>query len=929
MLEVGSLAFASPWILLFLGSLPIIWWILKITPPLPRRQPFPPLRIMLALREQEQTPAQTPFWLLILRILTGALIIGGFSGPLWNPGDKLFGTGPLIIVVDNGWASAPVWRKLVRTGTGLIDQAEREGRATIILPTAPRAPDGKTEASGLLRAEDARKNLRAMEPAPWASDRNLAKNAIEQIKIKGSAHVVYLTDGLETTHTATLLEKLQEFGSLQLFADSGSSPAYLVKQPVREIGGFTATILRPKKIGDVALRVRLDDDEGRLLGRASATFKDGNLSAKVAFSIPSDVLNRAARLSIEGGNGAGTVFLMDESWKRRPLGIITRRGAANSQSLLNSDYFVSKAMEPFGETIKGTFDSIIERPLALMVLDDAIKLNNSERQKILAWIEKGGVFLRFAGPEMTQGDDPLIPVRLRLSRREMGGAMSWSKPARLSSFAENSPFAGLQIPPDVKIKKQILAEPTLDLDDRTWARLSDGTPLVTAKQQGYGWIVLVHVTANTEWSNLPLSGLFIQMLERMSGLGKGVKTTEKNIVYPPIQIMDGFGILQTPPGGLLSIRGNQITSAKASFSSPPGYYGTPGARFALNLSPSIPQLRSLETIPSGMSVRDFDTTGGTEIKAWVLLAATMLIILDLFISLIFRGALLKGNKGKGSLVAAFCLFAIFNCMGDPAIAQKALSPVGPETIMTPPRNSGDSRALQATLSTHLAFVVTGNNRIDSISRAGLEGLSLVLRQRTSIEPGAPLAINLERDDLEFISVLYWPISEGQPTPSERAVGRLNNYLRTGGTILFDTREQGNVDTNILGNGGIGTVKLRELIGELDIPPLVPVPSDHVLTKAFYLLDHFPGRWTGGKVWVERRGGRHNDGVSSIIIGSHDWASAWARDSNGLPIFPVVPNGERQREYAFRFGVNWIMYALTGNYKTDQVHVPSIIERLGQ
>ena len=100
-------------------------------------------------------------------------------------------------------------------------------------------------------------------------------------------------------------------------------------------------------------------------------------------------------------------------------------------------------------------------------------------------------------------------------------------------------------------------------------------------------------------------------------------------------------------------------------------------------------------------------------------------------------------------------------------------------------------------------------------------------------------------------------------------------------------------------------------------------------ELFYLHNDYPGRWAGGPLWVERRGGRHNDGVSSVIIGANDWAGAWAVDSFGRPMAAVVPGGERQREMAFRFGVNWVMYALTGNYKTDQVHVPAIIDRLGQ
>ena len=114
-----------------------------------------------------------------------------------------------------------------------------------------------------------------------------------------------------------------------------------------------------------------------------------------------------------------------------------------------------------------------------------------------------------------------------------------------------------------------------------------------------------------------------------------------------------------------------------------------------------------------------------------------------------------------------------------------------------------------------------------------------------------------------------------------------------------------------------------------LPPLVPVPPDHVLTKAFYLLQEFPGRWDGGTLWIQQPDERINDGVSPIIIGGNDFAAAWAIDSTHRPLYPVVPGGDRQREMAFRFGINLVMYALTGNYKADQVHVPAILERLGQ
>jgi hypothetical protein len=103
----------------------------------------------------------------------------------------------------------------------------------------------------------------------------------------------------------------------------------------------------------------------------------------------------------------------------------------------------------------------------------------------------------------------------------------------------------------------------------------------------------------------------------------------------------------------------------------------------------------------------------------------------------------------------------------------------------------------------------------------------------------------------------------------------------------------------------------------------------VLTRSFYLLRNFPGRWDGGTLWVEPPDEHVNDGVSTLIVGSNDWAAAWAVDAEANPIYPVEPGGEAQREMAFRFGINLVMYALTGNYKADQLHVGTILQRLGQ
>jgi hypothetical protein len=164
--------------------------------------------------------------------------------------------------------------------------------------------------------------------------------------------------------------------------------------------------------------------------------------------------------------------------------------------------------------------------------------------------------------------------------------------------------------------------------------------------------------------------------------------------------------------------------------------------------------------------------------------------------------------------------------------------------------------------------------------------------------------------------------------SDTALSRIQDYLDHGGTILIDTRDRMSaVDGNAIGlPGGRNAETLRGLVAGLNVPPLTAMAKDHVISKSFYLLSSFPGRYDGGTIWVEEQSASGRDRVSSIIIGSHDWAAAWAGYAGDGP---RLSGGAQQNEMAMRFGVNAVMYALTGNYKADQVHLPHILERLGQ
>jgi len=271
-----------------------------------------------------------------------------------------------------------------------------------------------------------------------------------------------------------------------------------------------------------------------------------------------------------------------------------------------------------------------------------------------------------------------------------------------------------------------------------------------------------------------------------------------------------------------------------------------------------------------------------------LLAAFFLLLLDFLISLRLRGFL---------RLAVF-LLGIFCCAHTAAAAD-------------------EKTGVEFTAKTYLAYVRTGDATVDHMSELGLRGLTEILQNRTSVDQVGVTKVDPDSDDLAFFPLLYWPIVAGEHPLSPEGARRVTYYLQHGGMILFDA-----VDSE-----GAAPAFLQQVLAGVDLPPLVRLPDNHVLKRTFYLLDDFPGRFTGHDFWLEPEDASAYDGVASVLYGSNGWAAAWAVDAAGHPLYPCTPGGEQQREYAFRFGVNLVLYALTGNYKNDQVHAATLMQRM--
>ena len=921
MMILGPIGFAAPWLLLALIALPILWIILRAIPPAPLRQRFPGVALLLGLQDDEAVSDRTPWWLLLLRMLAVAAIIIGLAGPILNPDDNAdAGDGPLLVVVDGSWAGASRWAQAMEAVDAELRRAGSAGREVALLHLAD--PD----AANFQAANAAVARLAGLAPQPWQP---AALADVTDALPDGSFETVWFSDGLDYAARADILAALQTRGPVRV-TQTGASVVALAPA-IYEDGTVQLTARRsapgPERGVTILAQGRDPAGNAAILASANAVFEEGATEAQTALALPSELRARITRFEVQATRSAGAVTLVDDSLRRREIALIAGREGREGLELLSPLHYLERALVETADLLDGALGDVLPANPDVIVLADVATLSGGEADAITEWVEEGGMLVRFAGPRVAASDisraeeDPLMPVRLRSGGRSVGGAMSWGSPKTLAPFRENSPFFGLSFRDDVEITAQVMAQPDPTLAERVIAELSDGTPLVTRKRMGQGQIVLFHVTANAEWSTLPLSGLFVEMLERLAISSTAARPAAEDLegtVWTPQIVMDGFGSLRDA-GAMPGVPGPQLVTDPAGPDLLPGVYTSTDRSLARNVLTADATLVAA-TWPASVPVSGLTNRPPQPLGGLLLALAIGLLLADVIASLALSGRLTGGLRGSRTASVAIALALVI-----PASDLRA--------------QTTEDTALNAAAEVVLAHVITGDRQLDEIAEAGLRGLSDTLFFRTSVEPADPIAVNLETDELAFFPMLYWPITPDQPRPSREAYAKLNDYLRSGGLILFDTRDG---DIAGFGSASPNGRKLQDLAAPLDIPALEPVPRDHVLTRTFYLLQDFPGRHLGGEVWVEAAppGAEQiegmpfrnlNDGVTPVVIGGNDWAAAWAVTSSGQAMLPVGRGvgGERQRELAYRFGVNLVMHVLTGNYKSDQVHVPALLDRLGQ
>jgi len=893
---IGNLAFLNPWILAALAVLPVLWFLLRVTPPAPKRISFPATRFLIGLIPDQQTPSKTPWWLLLLRCLIAALIIIALARPVLNPSQNLPSGDNIRIVMETGWAAGQTWQTQIGKAEDLIRQAGRENKEITLVFTAT------AEQLGPLSETQALSSLRGLTPKPWPADLGALEDTLADPE--DDVLTYWLGTGMKEKGFDDLAKTLSAQGNLIYVMPAPENLPLLLKPGSENSAGLSAEIDGPDTLAaGVPVSLQVLSENGQILDQRNITLGT-KLSETVDMDIPEELRNKAASLKLAGRQSAGSTVLLDERFRKRDVGIVTSKSESETTPFIESEYYLTRALEPYADIKLAPIDELIEASPAVIIMPDIAALPPATLESLETWVSDGGLLLRFAGPVMSENESFLTPVPLRRGQRALEGDVTWEKPLKISPFPETSPLSDLVFSEDIIVRRQVLAEPVADLESKTWAELEDGTPFMTAAPKDKGMIVLVHSTASAAWSDFALSGLYVDVLRRIVSLSAGVnRTGATDQTLQPVLVMDGFGSL-IQPKGVLPIPAGEFQNLVPSQDHPPGLYGRAGYAQALNLGERINMPRAVTSLPAGVQKQSYGVSSEKDLMPYLLSAALILFFIDWIVMMIMAAPFIFK---RSAAAAALILFISL-----PAQAQER------------------AKDIEYASAIHLAYIETGDSAIDRLSREGLAALGDVLAQRTSVEPEGVVAVNPENDGMAFFPFIYWPVTDNPRPLSEQALLNIQSYLNQGGTILFDTRDQRYTSGD---TGGMVSTRneaaLRQMIGSLNIPPLSPISDDHVLGKSFYLLDSYPGRYDGGTLWVEERSASGRDGVSSVIIGGHDWAGAWAATQSGGSLTPRLSGGAYQQEIAYRFGVNLMMYALTGNYKDDQVHVPHILERLGQ
>lgn len=842
-----NLSFASGGLLWALLALPLLYWLVRLFPPRPKVIDFPAIRILLGL-QTGTPPAQTPpWWLVLLRVLLATLLIVAVAGPRLVP-QTHDSQNQVVLLVDNSWPAAASWADIQRTATTLLNEAAADRKKVWLWPLVEEATA-----------------VQWQEAAAWQD--KLSRLQPQQASLDLPTRLKWLQKNLPAATDVMLLSS----GVVERLAVPDGKEGVTVERI------YTPKIL-PQVIGHVAregdnlkvkvlplqkdagnVTVELKDLNNKVLSRAGTEDQVANL---VLTGLPA----KAGYITLQHQNHIAAWWgLGNIGGQPRVYALAAKQ---NEFPLLSSRYYIQNALKEVAQVRSGE-----DLPASLSDMDaivaDRLPL---QPEAALKWVEAGGVYISLAGDWLQEHTDfSLLPSALRPQPRLLSGPLQLEGAMTLKGATASGPLTDMSLDNTGIISQQWLPQNGWADGVETWLKLQDDTPLVSARKVGSGWLVLMHTGAEAAWSTLPLTGSFPTLLQALVQLGQGKDNSDiPPLPWAPQQLFDVYG----RPAKL---KAEPITAENTpvSISQPIGFYGAPAQAHMLDGKQKL--LTALPTTlwQSAQVLHYTEQSQSFDLTPWVLLLAFLLLLVDTAIRL----ELLR--PGRMLLLLVACMLPLSAHAEEP------------------------NNAMQ------LGWLPSGSSSVDSVTAAGLAGLSSVVNERTSIKLGAPQKLNPATDSLGLYPVIVWPQVEGTALPDDKAAAAIRAYVTSGGMLLVDSGSQ-------LGEARLQTQKvLNEVLGV----SLTPVDNEHTLERSFYLLQgQNIGRLGNKPLWRDTA-----VPLARMIVAAHDFAGAWAVSEQGRFMLPMLAGGEVEREKAYRFGVNLVLYALVGDYKKDQLHVDTLLK----
>ncbi|NCW60194.1 MAG: hypothetical protein EBW07_02635 [Rhodobacteraceae bacterium] len=625
--------FAYPFILIALAALPVIWLLLRAVPPTPAQRTFAAVTLLLGLKDKDQVSERTPWWLLLMRMIALGAIILGLAKPELRYGENSFTQDRMLIVLDGGFAHekfAQGHREQIET---LLSSAETDQKLIAVLDIAyPDALDWQTAAFHQER-------LANWTPKPWVPN---FEDSIDPVaSISSSYDTVWFSDGLEYgNQRLALLDVLQDRGTVEIRAPSGDiGVLQSVSRDGDELIAKISFSNAPSGVPNVVFR-------GLTPSGARAEFARLPVSRDTltaAVSLPAELSARLTDIVLEGEHHSGAIVHVSDYLARPRVGLFSIDPSEEVAELLQPLHYLRTALRQNAEIVEQSLDDILlSKPAAIFVTDVSRLPNEAD---LVNWVTNGGTLVQFAGPTtalnaVDLGASELMPVRLRQGGRQLGGAMTWETPKQLAPFSRQSPFFGLEIPDDIVVNAQVLAEPDADLSSRVIAELSDGTPLVTRMAMGDGQVVFFHITANADWSNLALSELFIDMSKRLVSRALALDSTEipDDMTWKSVKLIDHVGAL-IDPAIPIAVSSEQLMSSGISAEVPGGMYTSDDFTIARNIGAGVGDIRPMKW-PADVTVRvGGDVANALPLAQYIFVVAVLLLMADVIASARVAGRL--------------------------------------------------------------------------------------------------------------------------------------------------------------------------------------------------------------------------------------------------------------------------------------------------